>query len=205
MTADFELTAPPLEEVLAFADRTRIHRRSYDMAAPACTIDRNLADKIMRAAILIERKSYQGRGKGQHRGKLGDLAIDLLRVLMNMGRKRGAIYPALRTLATILRKNVETVIEALKRLIGAGFVTKHRRSKLVTVDGRDRRTQDNNAYEVHMPGAESASSALLWPLDRGSENPDVSSDTAEQDTKNTVLAPRWWLAEPLIMGNGSVR
>jgi hypothetical protein len=206
-TAAFELTAPPMEEVLAFADRTRIHRRSYEMDAPACTIDRNLADRIMRAAILVERKSYQGRARYQHRGKLGDLGIDLLRTLLNMGRKRGRIYPALETLARCLRKDVSTIIEAMKRLIAAGFLTKHRRSIVVETPQGKRRRQDNNAYEVHLPADGCAANALLLMPVSDLKNSNVSSDTAAQDTKSAFAAPadgRFWLAEPLQMGNGSV-
>ena len=38
------------------------------------------------------------------------------------------------------------------RLIDEGFVTRHRRSKLVRTPQGERRVQDPNAYEVHMPG-----------------------------------------------------
>jgi len=52
---------------------------------------------------------------------LGDLGIALLVALMNFGRKYGRIFPEYDTLATMLRKNLETIVEAMKRLITHGF------------------------------------------------------------------------------------
>lgn len=54
-------------------------------------------------------------------------------------------------LAQMLRKDPETIVEAMKRLIQHGFVTKHRRSKMIKTANGDRRVQDSNAYEVHLP------------------------------------------------------
>jgi hypothetical protein len=198
--SDFELTAPPMEAVFDMIDRAKIRRRSVEMDAPAC--DRNLIVKILVAALALERESYRRRGRYQHRGKLGDLGIDLLRVLTNLGRKHGRIFPSYETLAYALRKNPETVVEAMKRLIAAGFVTKHRRSKKIGTPQGERRVQDSNAYELHMPGQESATSAPLIARASGSENPSVP-ERSGQDSKTKPCPERWWLADPLEMGNGS--
>jgi hypothetical protein len=37
-------------------------------------------------------------------------------------------------------------------LVHEGFVTRHRRSKLIRTPQGERRVQDSNAYEVHLPG-----------------------------------------------------
>jgi hypothetical protein len=41
----------------------------------------------------------------------------------------------------------------MKRLIAHGFVTKHRHSKLIDTPQGERRVQDSNAYEIHLPNA----------------------------------------------------
>ena len=64
----------------------------------------------------------------------------------------------------------------LKRLIKHRFVTKHRRSKMIGTPQGDRRVQDSNAYEVHMPNAGLAVVPLVADkvAASGSDNPDVS-------------------------------
>jgi hypothetical protein len=177
--------ATPMEMAAAFAaiSRTHVHRRSYEMAAPPCHIDRNLFARIVVAALAVEKASYKHRARYQHRGMLGDLSIALLVALMNFGRKYGRIFPDYDTLAAMLRKTPETIIEAMKRLIQHGFVTKHRRSKLVGTPQGERRVQDSNCYEVHMPNAglatvpivaDKVGSATAGRAASGSENPDVS-------------------------------
>ena len=201
--------ATPIEMAAQFmvADNSRIHRRSYDMAAPECRIDRNEATRILVRAYVMERESYRCRAKGQHRGVLGDLGIDLLEALINLALKYGQIYPKLETLARMVRKDVSTLIEAMKRLINRGFVTKHRRSKLVTTaEGHQRRRQDSNAYEVHMPDTGLAIVPLVTAKASDLDNSNVSSLTAADLQKQAGPADekdRFWLPEPYRMADGS--
>ena len=196
--------ATPMEMAAQFAiiERGQIHRRSYDMDTPACRIDRNLAAKIIVRAHAMERETYKHRKRYQRRGALGDLSIALLWALLNFGRKYGKIYPCYDTLAAMLRKDKEAVIEAMKRLIKHEFVTKHRRSKLISTPQGQRRVQDSNAYEVHMPNA-----GLALVVASGSDNPGVS--VSRPGIKNATIAQRpedrrWWMAEPWRMADGSV-
>ena len=104
----------------------------------------------------------------------------------------------------MLRKTPETIVEAMKRLITHGFVTKHRRSKLIGTPQGDRRVQDSNAYEVHMPGH---GLAVLMDRASGSDNPGVS--VSRPGIKNATIAQRpedgrWWMADPWRMADGSV-
>jgi hypothetical protein len=191
---------------LAMIERGQIRRRSYEMAAPDCRIDRNLATRILVRAAAMEKESYKHRARYQHRGVLGDLGIALLVALMNFGRKYGRIFPDYDTLAAMLRKNPETIVEAMKRLIQHGFVTKHRRSKMVGTPQGDRRVQDSNAYEVHMPDAGLATVPIV-AVASGSEIPSVSSSTPRPHTTSEIAEPqkdRWWLAEPWRMADGSI-
>jgi hypothetical protein len=191
--------ATPMEMAAQFAaiDRARVRRRSYEMAAPDCRIDRNLATRILVKAGVVERESYKHRARYQHRGVLGDLSIALLVALMNFGRKYGRIFPDYDTLAAMLRKSPETIIEAMKRLIECGFVTKHRRSKMIGTAQGDRRVQDSNAYEVHMPNAVVSQTS-------GSDNPAVSDLQHSFNKKDNDKDERFWLAEPWRMADGSI-
>ena len=203
--------ATPMEMAAAFAaiSRTHVHRRSYEMAAPPCHIDRNLFARIVVAALAVEKASYKHRARYQHRGMLGDLSIALLVALMNFGRKYGRIFPDYDTLAAMLRKTPETILEAMKRLIAQGFVTKHRRSKLVGTPQGQRRVQDSNCYEVHLPNAGLAVAPIVADkvAASGSDNPGVS-DLQNPDRHENLVQERkedrFWLAEPWRMADGSV-
>jgi hypothetical protein len=199
--------ATPMEMAAQFArlDRDKIHRRSVDIDAPECRIDGNQAAKILVRAYAVERETYKRRARGAHRGDLGDLGVELVKLLLWFARKYGRIFPKYATLAAILRKTEKTIIEAVKLLIEAGFVKKHRRSKKIETPQGARRVQDSNAYEVCLPDATSSSSA---PLFAGSDckNFKVSSPTP-QNSKQSELASadegRFWLADVHQMGNGS--
>jgi hypothetical protein len=201
--------ATPMEMAAQFAiiERGQIHRRSYDMEAPTCRIDRNLATRILVKAAAMEKESYKHRARYQHRGVLGDLGIALLVALMNFSRKYGRIFPDYDTLAAMLRKNPETIVAAMKRLILHGFVTKHRRSKMIGTPQGDRRVQDSNAYEVHMPNAGLSTVPIVADKASGSENPGVSDLQDSRKQRASLPDPekdRWWLAEPWRMADGIV-
>lgn len=201
--------ATPIEMAAQFAvlDRVQVRRRSKDMAAPECRIDRNEATRIIVRAGVMERESYKRRARYEHRGVLGDLSIALLLLLMNFSRKYGRIFPDYDTLADLLRKDASTVVEAMKRLTAAGFVTKHRRSKLIGTPQGTRRVQDSNAYEVHMPDAGLAIVPLVTAKASGLKNSDVSG--LQTGDRNENLArpaekDRFWMAEPWRMADGSI-
>jgi hypothetical protein len=200
--------AAPMEIAaqFAFIDRMSIHRRSVEMDAPACRIDRNLACRIIVRATAMERETYKRRARYQRRGALGDLGIALLQLLLNFARKYGRIFPDYDTLAALLRKDKEAIIEAMKRLITHKFVTKHRRSKMISTPQGARRVQDSNAYEVHMPEEGLAALPLISSQSSGSENPDVSVSSILINNAPITQSPkddRFWLAEPWRMADGS--
>jgi hypothetical protein len=203
----YEATPAEMAAQFAAIDRAQVRRRSYEMAAPDCRIDRNLATRILVKAGVMERESYKHRGRYQHRGVLGDLSIALLVALMNFGRKYGRIFPDYDTLAAMLRKDPETIVEAMKRLIMCGFVTKHRRSKMVGTAQGDRRRQDSNAYEVHMPDTGLAVVLLVADQTSGSENPGVSNlqySFNKDDAAERSKDERFRLAEPWRRADGSI-
>jgi hypothetical protein len=117
-------------------------------------------------ALAMERETYKRRAKYQRRGVLGDLGIALLQLLLNLGRKYGKIFQDYGTLAVLLRKDPEAVVEAMKRLIAHGFVTKHRRSKLIGTPQGQRRVQDSNARGPHARAGTGGVAARCGPAFR---------------------------------------
>jgi hypothetical protein len=108
----------------------------------------------------------------------------------------------------MLRKGTEAVVEAMKRLVLHGFVTKHRRSKLIGTPQGQRRRQDSNAYEVHMPDAGLATVPLITAKASGSENPAGYLESLQDRDPDGNLASRpkeegFWMAEPYRMPDGS--
>lgn len=193
-----EATPAQIEAQLQGVDRERIRRRSYDMEAPTCRIDRNQANWIRLRARLIERKTYATRAKGKHHGALGDLGLDLLDLLMNVAKKYGRIFQCYATLAKLLRKDKESVINAMVRLIDAGFVTKHRRSKKITTPQGARRVQDSNAYEVHLPNRQDGNR----PQSSESDKPAVSLVRPQPEQNSITLTTqtdRWWIPKPYFV------
>jgi hypothetical protein len=202
----YEISPMELAAQFAAISRAQVRRRSYEMDAPECRIDRNLAIRIIVMARTMERESYKHRARYQHRGALGDLSLALLELLLNFGRKYGRIFPDYETLAALLRKSPETIVEAMKRLINCGLVTKHRRSKLIGTPQGQRRVQDSNAYEVHMPDKGLAMVPIVARAS-GSDSSGVSVSTVHVDNEKLAQSlkdDRWWLPAPHRMADGSV-
>jgi hypothetical protein len=201
----FEATAAEQAAMLLRMDRTHIRRRSEDKAAPAFKVDGNVIARILVLAIAVENKTYKHRKKGDHRGELGAVSIELLKVLIWFGRKYGQIFPSLEKLGRTLRKHTDTIISALKRLIDQGFVVKHRRSRYVTdVNGFPRRRQDSNAYEVRLPKPNVGAARIpcLQALVSDPKNSDLSChQTASVVGKSNPELP--WEALPYKMRDGS--
>jgi hypothetical protein len=201
--------ATPAEMAAHFLriDRAMVRRRSVEMDAPECRIDGNEASRIMLLAYAIDKKTRQHRTKYQHGGVLGDRAIELLRLLMNIGRKRGRIFYDYDSLAAMFGKHRETVMTLMKRLIREGFVTKHRRSKIITTAQGPRRVQNSNAYEVHLPRSGIGAASIVSLGTSESNNPVVSvssTGTTPNDRLASGGAERFWLAEPYRMPDGTM-
>lgn len=188
-------------------DRAKIRRRSVDIEAPECRIDGNEATRILVLATAVERKTYKLRAKGQHGGALGHLGIELLRLLMSFGRKYRRIFPRYELLAELLRKDKGTVIAAMKRLIAEGFVTKHRRSKVVQTELGRRRVQDSNAYEVHLPLPGVGAAAVLSFKSSESIKSSVSSPMAQpsaaEPRPQAANSDQFWLIPPYRTAGGN--
>lgn len=139
------------------------HRDSKFMRPVQVETDRNKLAKLLWQARVDERRSRdkkrekaqaekaaQGRKKAKpvHRGAIGDRAIEVLRVLLFEIPKLNGLHPTLETLMRWTGLSKPTLIEAIKRLVDAGFLTVYRRI-MRRQDGRV--VQTSNSYEPHPP------------------------------------------------------
>jgi hypothetical protein len=110
-----------------------------------------------------------------------------------------------------LRKCDNTIVSALGRLVHEGFVTRHRRSKLIRTPQGERRVQESNAYGVHLPGENVGAAripGLLSPLESDLKNSGVPAQKADskQERSNPGDAEgRFWLSDPSNAGRKSGR
>jgi hypothetical protein len=190
----YEATPAEITAQMIGVDRASIRRRSKDMQAPGFRLDGNDVTKILMQAIATEQRTYRDREKGAHRGDLGALSIELLKVLIWFGRKYGRIFPSLEKLAYTLRKCEDTIFAALERLISQKFVTKHRRSKEITTAIGRRRVQDSNAYEIHLP--DSIGQPLPLPTMASDPKNSVVSSQQQPDSGNVDPSRAFWLLDP---------
>jgi hypothetical protein len=204
----YEAPMEVIGQMMRQMDRAKIRRRSKDMDAPAFRPDPNQIVKIMMKAFAIEKETYRDREKGAHRGDLGALSIELLKVLIGFGLKYGQIFPSHEKLAKALRRHEQTNSSALERLIVVRLVTKHRRSKVIGTPQGERRVQDSNAYEVHMPPDETARAGEKPPQASDSKNSGVSVHKDPHTQKASEpggTQDRFWLSEPHQRRDGSWR
>lgn len=174
-------TPDEIDRARYVGERSRIRRRTKEMTAPG--YDGNAAARVLMQIRVFEKRTAEhperqtivtvrkdGRRivrqvrKYYRGGRLGRVSIDLCELLMWFGRKHGRIFPSLKKLAQIMHCCVDTIIDALNRLIEHGFVIKHRRSRLITTADGPRWVQDSNAYSIQAPDADTGAGRLLCLL-----------------------------------------
>lgn len=227
LKARFQGQAEEIERALADEiergpDFLQWQRGSLFTDPPKNNLDRNFIARVWFVAQMIERKTWACRKKGKHGGTLGTVAIEVLRVLLFVIKKNdGKLYPSYETLAVLARKSIQAVVTAIKVLERMGFVTVHKRIKRVQTPFGPRVVQDSNAYEFHLPvrGLGALAMAVFCPPASGSTKSDATktgSTPGEENSSSSASgdaakghsrkeADRWWLHEPVAMGNGAYR
>lgn len=106
--------------------------------------------KFMLAAERFERIT---REKGQRSGRLGTVALEVLRELMRLvDYKTGRLDPAIGTLCERLHRSRDAVMRGLKRLRDAGFLDWVRRYVPTGQEGWGVQVkQTSNAYRLILP------------------------------------------------------
>lgn len=103
--------------------------------------------------VAAERYERATRAKGQRAGKLGGVALEVLRELLRLiDYKTGRLDPSIATLCDRLRRCRAAVVQALAALRTAGFLDWLRRYEPTGNEGRGPQVQQtSNAYRLLLP------------------------------------------------------
>ena len=107
-------------------------------------------------AILKAAEIYNEAGlrqKGERSGPLGSVALDVLRLFVNLiDYRTGRLEPAISTIMDRLGRSRDTVVRALKNLRAHGFIDWLRRYEPTGNEGRGPQVQQaSNAYRLSLP------------------------------------------------------
>lgn len=107
-------------------------------------------------AILKAAEIYNEAGlheKGERSGPLGSVALDVLRLFVNLiDFRTGRLEPAITTIMDRLGRSRDTIVRALKNLRAHGFLDWIRRYEPTGNEGRGPQVQQaSNAYRLSLP------------------------------------------------------
>jgi len=106
---------------------------------------------ILKAAEIYNEAGL--REKGQRSGPLGSVALDVLRLFVNLiDFRTGRLEPSITTIMKRLGRSRDTIVRALKNLQNHGFLDWLRRYEATGNDGRGPQVQQvTNAYRMSLP------------------------------------------------------
>ena len=107
-------------------------------------------------AILKAAEIYNEAGlreKGERSGPLGSVALDVLRLFVNLiDFRTGRLEPSITTIMDRLGRSRDTIVRALKNLRAHGFIDWLRRYEPTGNEGRGPQVQQaSNAYRLSLP------------------------------------------------------
>ena len=104
------------------------------------------------------------RAKGQRSGRLGPIALEVLRELLRLiDYQTGRLDPSIATLCERLRRSRDAVVRALANLRGAGFLDWIRRYEPTDNEGAGPQVQQtSNAYRLCLPAMAEKLLGRLW-------------------------------------------
>ena len=138
-------------------------------------------------AILKAAEIYNEAGlheKGERSGPLGSVALDVLRLFVNLiDFRTGRLEPSITTIMDRLGRSRDTIVRALKNLRAHGFIDWLRRYEPTGNEGRGPQVQQtSNAYRLSLP--EKARQFLGW-FSKAAPLPDDLA--AEQESRAAEL------------------
>ena len=103
--------------------------------------------------LAAERYERMTRQSGQRIGKLGGVALEVLRELLRLiDYKTGRLDPSITTLCERIKRSRDAVVRALANLRNAGFLDWLRRYEPTDNEGRGPQVQQaSNAYRLLLP------------------------------------------------------
>jgi hypothetical protein len=134
---------------------TPVRRRSYFKGRSEGRIwqatTRKDVQAILKAAEIYNEDGL--REKGERSGPLGSVALDVLRLFVNLiDFRTGRLEPSITTIMDRLGRSRDTVVRALKNLRAHGFIDWLRRYEPTGNEGRGPQVQQaSNAYRLSLP------------------------------------------------------
>lgn len=110
----------------------------------------------------MARQSWEQRAKRKHTGLFSRTCVSVFRTMLWLGERYDRLFPSLERIAHLAQCSRRSVVTALEVLERFGFLTRHRRLKIVEGLLGRKAEQDTNAYELHPPRA--GRGALAWLL-----------------------------------------
>ena len=134
---------------------TPVRRRSHFKGRSEGRIWRPTTRKDVQA-ILKAAEIYNEAGlreKGERSGPLGSVALDVLRLFVNLiDFRTGRLEPSITTIMDRLGRSRDTIVRALKNLRAHGFIDWLRRYEPTGNEGRGPQVQQaSNAYRLSLP------------------------------------------------------
>ena len=134
---------------------TPVRRRSHFKGRSEGRIWRPTTRKDVQA-ILKAAEIYNEAGlqeKGERSGPLGSVALDVLRLFVNLiDFRTGRLEPAITTIMDRLGRSRDAIVRALKNLRAHGFIDWLRRYEPTGNEGRGPQVQQaSNAYRLSLP------------------------------------------------------
>ena len=156
------------------------HRSGSDFSEPPLhQLDGAERRKMLAAFDAVREWQWRNNRKAHGQG-ISLRYREILRFLLNVGRKYGRIFPALATIAQACSCSVKTVCNALAWLAAWGFLSWKRRLKRVPTGLGMMVRQTSNAYRIALSGLAAIGSAMF---SRGAER--------NHSTPSRVMGFRW--------------
>lgn len=132
--------------------------------------------------VAAERYERATRQKGKRTGKLGSVALEVLRELLRLVNYRtGQLDPSIQTICDRIRRSRDAVVRALAALREAGFVQWIRRYLPTGNKGRGVQVeQTSNAYRLTLP----ALAAKM--IGRAIDAPPIPDDEAQRQQERAA-------------------
>jgi hypothetical protein len=148
--AGLGLVMPPVERC-----PTPVRRHSHIRGRSEGRIWRPTTRRDVQA-ILKAAEIYNEAGlheKGERSGPLGSVALDVLRLFVNLiDFRTGRLEPSITTIMDRLGRSRDTIVRALKNLRAHGFIDWLRRYEPTGNEGRGPQVQQtSNAYRLSLP------------------------------------------------------
>lgn len=177
----FKTVSAALGRTATRRSRQPVRRDSYPLGQCEARFWRPMPRQDTRRILLAARLyDKNGRQRGQPKGPLGHVALDVLALMVNlMDPRTGRLEPSYAFLAKTLNRSRGAVAEALAALREHGFLDRLRRVVAVEREGPGPRVrQASNAYRLKMPSR--AAKLLGWFAGSPSLPDDVVQAQAER-------------------------